>query len=236
MAPTPVPDDVRVRMAEPEVTVAMAEGKQVPDRYDEAVAAFMEEAMPADSRAEFEAFVAARENADDPLVLADRYLEWRVETELEGALGRSFRGQAPADLDIELVQVNTPNAATMMLVGEIKSARYEATLTDRQSGKTVVSYGPVTPIAEPSAGAGGGLLGMALRTGDNQLMNDLEVLAESVSAQIKGVLIGPMADKSIIKKINVETANISAPAAMPAQEMDMPLDEAPDAEAPGTGS
>ena len=80
----------------------------------------------------------------------------------------------------------------MMLVGEVIGVTYEFELRDAATGEILVgTTEPIAPFVQRSAGAGGGMLGLALRGGgSNRHVMDLQNLATASSEEIVAILSG----------------------------------------------
>ncbi|MFW6299794.1 MAG: hypothetical protein ACOC20_02590, partial [Oceanicaulis sp.] len=150
---TPVGPEVRAAYMLVETRTDMAEGQTIPDRYDVTVNNLRTdpEGLSDDQEARMDAYAdggLSEENAGETL------LTFLINQETEARLARRFTGDRPARLNVEIVSTIFPNAATMMLVGEVIGLTYEFELVDLLTGEVVVeSVEPIAPIVDRSAGA-----------------------------------------------------------------------------------
>ena len=174
-----------------EVAVSLTDGDRVPDRYDASVMSILEddERVSDRQKEEFEAFAAdhgglTQENA------GELFLEYLVWDRLNRLLPGYYRGDAAAALNVEIVSTTFPNTATMLLVGEVIGTSYEFTLSDQRTGDVVVeTIESIAPIVQPSAGSGGGLLGIALRgSNEHRHLLDLQRMADAIANEITDII------------------------------------------------
>lgn len=192
------------------VAVALTDEQGLPDRYDESVRKFYEEAMPASEKSAFDAFRAGGSDEE----IAEQYLVWRIDTLLNERVPVTFRGERPGEVRFDIVNTTFPNAATMLLVGEIKNLTYDLTFTDGVDGDVLVETPKrVTVVGERSAGATGGLLGMALR-GD-QHMNDLEGLAANAAESAADFLTADTVSSVVVKRVSAYPDRVESEAPAP---------------------
>ena len=212
----PVGPEFRRAYGVERVEVALVDPQGLPDRYDEAVTKFYGETMPESEKTAFDAFREG--SAEDEI--AEQYLVYRIDTILNARVPQSYRGDRPAQAVVEITNTTFPNAATMMLVGELKNITYDLRLTDALDGDVLVETPKqVGVVGDSSAGAGGGLLGMALRSG--QHMNDLETLATNAAESASDFLIADTVSSFVVKRVaaypdRIETEAPAAP--MPLQD------------------
>ena len=189
------------------VDVNFSEDRSIPDVYDKAVKTLVSGDEAANSTASGSFLKYVNENGgsgENDDLLAERYLEYRIGEEISSGLATSLNGERSVDIIIDIDKVQTPNAATMFLVGEIKGIRYDMDVVDSTTKEIVIDLTkPSSPFVERSAGAGGGLLGMALRAGKDTNLTDLEQLAAAVAVEVRQILLGPMVNKSVKDKIRV---------------------------------
>ncbi|MEE9273260.1 MAG: hypothetical protein V3U57_08350 [Robiginitomaculum sp.] len=205
--PTPVESATINQLKFSNVEVNFSEDRSIPEVYDKAVKSLIdgEDGKNSMAATAFQKYVDANGgagNEDDQL--AERYLEYRIGEEVKSGLSASLNGTNPIDIIIKIDQVQTPNPATMFLIGEIKSIRYDLDIVDSETKDVIIDFTkPSTPFVAKSAGAGGGLLGMALRIGKNTKITDLEQLATAVSNEVRQILLGPVVNTSVLDKIRV---------------------------------
>lgn len=206
---SPVGDSYRSALILDGVTVALPAEDRIPDRYDRSVMEYLEtdNAMSANGIETFMQFASERGGLREDRA-GELMLEYLIEDELNRRLTGVFRGSDPAVLEVDIVSTTFPNAATMMLVGEIISVGYDFELTVGASGQIAVSTTePLTPIVDRSAGAGGGLLGLALRGGENRHLRDLQNMATAVSEQLTDILAGRMLLENQAERVSVQPLN-----------------------------
>ena len=206
-APTPVDNSLINSLKFSAVNVKFAEDRSIPTVYDNAVKTLIDTGEPDTSAAikSFMAYVDANGGSGtENDRLAERYLEYRIAEEVKFGLSTSLNGTKPIDVLINVEKVQTPNAATMLLVGEVKGIEYDLDVVNSETKEVVLDLSKSSsPFVERSVGAGGGLLGMALRSGKNTNLTDLEQLASAVAVEVRQILLGPMVNKTVRKKIRI---------------------------------
>lgn len=217
---SPVGEDLRSAYTLVETRAALSEGDRIPDRYDRSVTALMEDPDGFDAayQARLEAHAGGEMAVDER---GETLLTFLIADLTNGRVAGGFTGERPARLDVEVVSTTFPNAATMMLVGEVIGLSYEFELVDVETGETLVeSNAPIAPIIDRSAGAGGGLLGLALRGGgEGRHLLDLENMADATAQELTAILLGGMIYPGDEKKIEVHGVPASA-ASAPADDGD----------------
>lgn len=203
--PSPVSDVYRTGYAVETVGVALSDPEGVPDRYDASVMRILEEsgAIAPTDEAQFREFAEAAGGltADNA---GERMLEFLIATQLNEGLPRHFSGARPAGIAVEVIDTTFPNAATMLLVGEVIGAKYHLRMTDTGSDTVLVqSNEPIIPVVQRSAGAGGGLLGMALRSGENRHLQDLQNVATGIAEEVITILSGGQIYPYDAKKLDI---------------------------------
>lgn len=217
----PVTAEFREAYSIQSVETTLTKQPEVPDRYNEAVMTYVggEDIDPAD-QASFEAFAEAKGGLSETNA-GDLFLQWLIEDGLEERLASRYTGTGSASIDITIQDTTFPNTATMMLVGEIIGINYDVSMTDSSTGKVLVATNEqLVPFVERSAGAGGGLLGLALRGGgtDRHIM-DLDRVAEAVVSELETILTKSEVMEPIAKKLTVSPENIAAPGEPMAENM-----------------
>ena len=197
------------------VSVSLAEGKKIPNRYDKAAREYLDTSASDTERAEFEAFAngLAPSADDDSDYTGEAFLTWLIYRQLDGRMETALRGETEAALDVELQSTTWPNTATMMLVGEMIGTSFEFSLTDGNEQPVVESVGAVSPFIQRSAGAGGGLLGLALRSGSSQQLTDLERVADGAVNLVMDILTAselPSATLKTYKYKGTKASELSA--------------------------
>ena len=200
------------------IEVRLTDPQGLPDRYDEAVATFYGDAMPESEKAGFDAFRAGSPEDE----IAEQYLVYRISTILNERVPPTFRGERPARVTVDVTNTTFPNAATMMLVGEIKNITYDLRFVDGVDGDVLAETPKRMPVGGDRSAGAGGLLGMALRSG--QHMNDLETLATNAAESASDFLIADTVSSVVVKRVTaypdrIETEPPSASA------MPTPIDE-----------
>ncbi len=192
MESSPVTAEYRSGYALNSISVKLPAEAEIPDRYDVSV----NRILAADDRLASDDAAAFRRYADGQGGLTaansgELFLEYLVASALERQLPAFYTGDRESGLEIEIVSTTFPNAATMMLVGEVIGTQFVMTLTDTNNGAMLVhSTAPLSPFVQPSAGAGGGLLGIALRSGQDRHLMDLQRIAAAISNDTIAVLAG----------------------------------------------
>lgn len=177
------------------IDVQLSEDDRVPDRYDESVMQLIDPDFEGrlDQRVidDLTTFADAH-GGIQPDTAGERMLEFLIAQELEDRLSDSFTGSRPVSVNVDILSSTFPNAATMLLVGEVIGLTYEVSVTDDTSGNILLDTNtPISPMVDRSAGAGGGLLGMALRGGgSNRHILDLQAMARAAGAEIEAILEG----------------------------------------------
>ena len=166
------------------------EGKKIPDRYDKAARDYLNEGANSTEKHEFEVFSEGLEPSaeSDEDYTGEAFLTWLIQRRLDGGTQAILRGETDVTLSVELKSTTWPNTATMMLVGEMIGTKFEFSLTDEDNETVVESIGELSPFVQRSAGGGGGLLGMALRSGNSQHLTDLERVADATAALVMDIM------------------------------------------------
>ncbi|WP_298915098.1 hypothetical protein [uncultured Algimonas sp.] len=187
-----------------DVTVSFAEDRAVPGVYDKAVAALLD--ADADSvivRSAFSDYINAnggRGAEDDQL--GERYLEYRIAEEVAARLRGNLTGERDVDVTIDIEKIATPNAATMLLIGEVKGINYDMDVTDAATNAVLIDLvEPSNPFVERSSVLSSGLLGMAARTGSGTHIKDLEQMVFAVAEEVSQIMTGAEVNKGVAKKI-----------------------------------
>ena len=225
----PVSADVAQTYSLSAVTVRLAEDRKVPDRYDTSVMALLDdEEFDRTSADRFRVYAEGRGGLTEDNA-GELFLEFLVADEIVKMTKTDLMGPRPASLEVTVADTIFPNTATMMLVGEIIGIGHEFEFTDEE-GETVVvsSADTLRPVVQVSAGATGGLLGLALRGGGaNRHLMDLQRLANAVAGHYDVLFTQTEISEHLAKQ--VEMGEI--PAAM-TNEGVMPEDETPAEEIP----
>lgn len=203
--PSPVGMEYRSSYRVSDVRVALPEEDKVPDRYDTSVNRIIGEvgALPADTVAAFRHYAADRGGLTEDNS-GELFLEFLVQTQLQRQMPGTFTGGRDAALDVEITGTTFPNAATMLLVGEIIGTNFEFTLRDSNGGVVLVeTVEPLMPFVQRSAGAMGGMLGLALRGGEDRHLMDLERIADAIVFKTMNVLGGQSLPSTDIDRISV---------------------------------
>ncbi|MEQ8406084.1 MAG: hypothetical protein RKE49_13385 [Oceanicaulis sp.] len=213
---SPVGADIRSAYALVETRAALTEGETVPDRYDRSVSDMVADpdAFTNDHGSRLAEFVEDHPGLSDDAG-GERMLGFLIEEEAQALAQGHFDGQRPARLEVEVTSTTFPNAATMMLVGEVIAIAFDFTLVDAVTGDVLAeSTQPISPFVNRSAGAGGGLLGLALRGGgDTRHLMDLQAMASATSAMLNDILSGGEIDQFVNNRITVNPVpDAAAPA------------------------
>jgi len=202
---SPVSDGYRANLRLDGIHVEFPDEERIPDRYDRSVMNYLDSgtAESTDPRSEFIDFAQSRGGLTEESA-GELLLEYLVQDEVTRSVGRTFRGDRAAMLRLDIVDTVFPNAATMMLVGEVIGIRYDFAVTETETGRTLIeSSEALAPPVTRSMGAGGGLLGLALRGGEDRHLRDLENMASAIAYQLRGILTGadipqPVAEDVIV--------------------------------------
>lgn len=203
--PSPVTADYRDSFRVVALSAALEDGREIPDRYDTSVNELMQNPAIVSSRqaTDFQAFADTRGGLT-PTNSGELFLEFLIQTELDLLVTPHYRGERPAELELTITSTTFPNAATMMLVGEMIGISYEYTLSDLETESPLVrTMQPVSPFVDRSAGAGGGLLGLALRSGEDRHILDLQNMADAVVADVTNTLRGDPIAKGRSRRIAI---------------------------------
>lgn len=200
----PVASDFKESLSFSGIEVAFDDSRSVPEVYDKAVRELIDEGE--DSILNTEDFATYLDSRGGPGEgddrLAERYLEYRIAEEVASTLAESLSGDVPVNVLIDIERVITPNAATMLLVGEIKAIHYDLDVVEADGGTVLLDFSEVSkPAVDRSSGAGGGLLGLAIRAGVDTNIQDLEQMAGAVSEEVAQILAGEAVNKTVAKKI-----------------------------------
>lgn len=193
-----------------QVDVSFPADRKVPAVYDKAVRSLVDgEIVNTSDTVALMTYIDSNGGAgDEDEALGERYLEYRIEEELKLNLENALVGPREVDLDVDIEKIVTPNAATMILVGEVKGINYDLKVKDADTGTVLLEYTePSKPFVERSSGALGGALGLALRSGKDTNLQDLEQMIEAVVIEIKQILTGTEVNKTVVKKIRVNEEN-----------------------------
>lgn len=203
---SPVTQDYRTTFGISRIHVDLPDDEKIPDRYDESINDLLEEeGLPADFIGNFTTYADTRGGLDQTNS-GELFLEYLVLNELESRLPRLFSGDRDAEFELKIASTVFPNAATMMLVGEVIGTSYEFSLTDSANGTVLVeSTEPISPPVQRSAGANGGLLGLALRGGgDRRHLNDLDNIATAIASEVANILGGYEIYSSDVNRIGLQ--------------------------------
>ena len=140
-APTPVDNSLINSLKFSTVNVKFAEDRSIPTVYDNAVKTLIDTGEPDTSAAikSFMAYVDANGGSGtENDRLAERYLEYRIAEEVKFGLSTSLNGTKPIDVLINVEKVQTPNAATMLLVGEVKGIEYDLDVVNSETKEVVL--------------------------------------------------------------------------------------------------
>tara|TARA_R110000868_G_scaffold13584_1_gene63152 strand:+ start:4293 stop:5048 length:756 start_codon:yes stop_codon:yes gene_type:complete len=222
MAPSPVTAEYRSDYALNSISVRLPEEDKIPDRYDASVNRILaaDDRIASDDEAAFRLYAENRGGLTGDNS-GELFLEYLVASALERQLPGFYTGDRASGLQVEIVSTTFPNAATMMLVGEIIGTQFDITLIDAASGAVLVeTTEPLSPFVQPSAGAGGGLLGIALRGGQDRHLMDLQRIAAAITNDTIAVLAGQQIYPHNVERLAVNpvppgelTAPVEAPAA-----------------------
>lgn len=183
------------------ISVSLADGKKIPDRYDEAARTYLNTSASASEKASFDEFsqdLQPSAPSDDDYT-GEAFLTWLIKRQLEGRMDVALQGDTETTLDVELKSTTWPNTATMMLVGEMIGTNFEFSLTDENDEAIVESVGEISPLVQRSAGAGGGLLGLALRSGGSQHLTDMERVADATVLLVMDIMTASELPKAALK-------------------------------------
>lgn len=189
-----------------EIEVRLTEGGRVPNRYDASVMDILadDERISERQKEEFQNFAASHGGLTDENA-GELFLEFLVWDRLGRLLPGYYRGEADSALNVEIVSTTFPNTATMLLVGEVIGTSYEFTLTDQRTGDVVVETTErIVPIVQPSAGSGGGLLGIALRgSNEHRHLLDLQRMADAIANELTDIIARNAIHSTDVDKIAV---------------------------------
>jgi hypothetical protein len=205
LAPSPVTGEYRTSYSLGAIRVDLPDEERIPDRYDGSINRILEsdDGLASDQEAAFRAYAEARGGLTEDNS-GELFLEYMIQSQLERQLPGFYVGDREATLNVEIVSTVFPNTATMLLVGEVIGIGYEFSLTDTdQDAAMVESVEPMRPFVQPSAGAGGGLLGIALRGGGDRHLMDLQRMATALSNQAIAILGGQQINPGDVKRIAV---------------------------------
>jgi len=212
-APSPVTGEFRSNYSMDSIHVDLPDDQKIPDRYDVSINRLLESETGMSNR-NVEGFYAYAE-AQGGLTednSGELFLEFLVLTQLEAQLPGVYVGDRDSVLQIDINSTIFPNAATMLLVGEVIGTSYSFTMTDENSGDILVdSAEPLAPFVQRSAGAGGGMLGLALRGGGDRHLMDLQRIADAISHQVNSILMGHPISTGDVRRINVNALPIIPP-------------------------
>lgn len=183
----PITDEFRNGFTIRELGTNLTQEK-LPNRYDTAVNEIIASDEFARYREAFDDFATKRGGLTETNS-GEMYLLFLIHSSVDDTKAEYFTGDRPATLNIDVQNTTFPNAATMLLVGEIISISYKLKLVDNESGIDLLASETLTPAVNRSAGAGGGLLGVVARGGGtNRHVKDLENMALAVSGQVRAIL------------------------------------------------
>jgi hypothetical protein len=199
----PVTSDLREQFTVEKINVALSQ-EQLPDRYDESVNEYVASEDFARFRDEFIAFADERGGLTEQNS-SELFLQHILEKGVQSLPATGFAGDRAATLNVDIQSTAFPNAATMMLVGEVIGISYMFDLTDDITGaKIIESKTRLSPFVDRSAGAGGGLLGMAMRgSGTERHIKDLENLAIAAATQINNILGASQIEEPVAKALAI---------------------------------
>jgi hypothetical protein len=223
----PVTSDLRSEYSIDFVTATLPQ-KKLPDRYDVSATAHIKSKEFSRFRNDFDAFAEERGGLTQTNS-SELFLQYIIKSGVKDIAAPIFTGERAATLSIDVQGTTFPNAATMLLVGEVIGISYMLTLSDDATGtKIIETQTKLSPYVDPSWGSGGGLLGMALRSGGDRHIKDLENLAIAVSTQVNAILGATEINEPVAKTLVLRVAP-AIPAAQetaPAVEDEGDLDRA----------
>ena len=205
-AASPVTTEMRTTYAINTINTGLSQEK-LPDRYDEAVNEYIASGNLAISSPDFDAFAEEKGGLTDTNS-GELYLLYVIHKGVRNIAGSTFVGEREATLNIDVQSTVFPNAATMMLVGEVIGISYMLDVSDDATGtKVLESSERLSPYVDRSAGAGGGLMGLALRgAGASRHVKDLENLAIAVATQVNDILGALEIDKPVAEALVIREA------------------------------
>ena len=193
---SPVSADFRDPFVLQDVNAVLAGPGRLPERYNESISALLADTVITGEAHErinddLAAFIEDR-GGFSPQTSGARVLEFLTANKIEAELDGVFTGFRPARLDVRIVSTTFPNAATMLLGGEMIAVRFMFELSDARTGAVLVATErPLAPYVQGSAGATGGVLGLALRGGgQNRHVMDLQSVADAIAREIAAILSG----------------------------------------------
>lgn len=203
---SPVQQDFKSQLKFSSVDVTFHPDREVPKAYDNVVRFMVDGRMG--NRAyipSFMAYVEANGGAGvDDETLGERYLEYRIEENLNSGLKGRMNGSRSVNLDVDIDGIVTPDIASTYFLGEQKGIYYDLKVKDTNTDETLLEYIQSSkPFVERSTGGSRGLLGLAKRSGDSTLLTDLDLMIETVVIEIKQVLTSDEVNKTVAKKIRV---------------------------------
>lgn len=205
-AASPVTTEMRTTYAINTINTGLSQEK-LPDRYDEAVNEYIASGNLAVSHPDFDAF-AEKNGGLTETNSGELYLLFVIDKGVRNIASSAFAGKRDATLNIDVQSTVFPNAATMMLVGEVIGISYMLDVSDDATGtKVLESSERLSPYVDRSSGAGGGLMGLALRgAGATRHIKDLENLAIAVSTQVNDILGALEIDEPVAESLVIREA------------------------------
>ena len=224
----PVTPDLRGAYSIETVSATISQEK-IPDRYDKAVNEYLESDRFAEFKEDFVAFAETRGGLEETNA-GELFFQYIIEVSIAESVGESFTGDRSASLNIDVNRTIFPNAATMLLVGEVIGISYMLDVSDSTSDtKLIETTKPLSPIVERSLGAGGGLLGIALRGGGtNRLIKDLENMAVAITNSANVIIDKTEVDSGTAEILVVSPVPEAQPSSTemePVSEVDSKIDE-----------
>ena len=203
-APKPIGQKVRYAYDFNQLSVTYAPDHEIPDRYDKTVVAYFSDIADVAETEHYQAFAKtmSEPSSKDAPPNAEHFLAWMIHEQLRSGLEGSLSGSEPIDVSLTIDSTTWPNAVGMLLVGETIGIKYDFEATDANSEIVLKSTRVISPAVEPSAGSGGGLLGMALRSGESQHLRDLQRVARAASNFVLIALTGSEIDKNALKSLD----------------------------------
>jgi len=202
--PNPISSKMTSSYESRQISVSLAKGEKIPDRYDKAAREYIDFFIDTEQKNKIEDFIvnSTPSNVDGEDYTGEALLLWLVKDKLNSRLNSQLSGDVQVDIDVELASSVWPNAATMMLVGEVIGASFNFSVEEVDGSLLIESSKPIRPIVSRGKGAGGGVLGMALRGGGSQHLNDLQRVADSIANSLIEILTGKELSKVTLESVS----------------------------------
>jgi len=197
------------------VNVAFEPSVDIPQKFDESVEKMMTNKanMPAVQR--FESYLAQPHISNQKTYLAENYIGFRTQEEINNSIAPTMHGSRDVDLNITIKEAYTPGYTAKVLLGANNGIKYDLDLVDSANNNTIIDFDEPMVIASTRYTPGasrytygtsssaiiGTLISSAISTSLESDLGFLEAMAESVSRHTKDVLTSEKVNREVGERL-----------------------------------